>query len=195
MLRRQQLNRRGLRPMTATGGTRRLGVDREDAVPGLDQRREDRRSKSRRAHEDEVERSSRTVVFILRPSGSATAVSPGLAAVAGTRLRFALASLRRIIPRLTEERWSTKRIPSRCSISCCRQVARSPDASHLADLVLVVEVAKPDLGRPCHVGIMLRQRQAPLAAGRQLGRAPEDFGVGQLAAGAASRPRERRRGR
>ena len=44
----------------------------------------------------------------------------------GLRLRFALASLRRIIPRLSERQWSTNSTPSRWSISCCRQVARSP---------------------------------------------------------------------
>ena len=51
----QQLNRRGLQPMAAAGGTRRLGVDGEQAVPGGEQRVEDRRGKIRGAHEDEVQ--------------------------------------------------------------------------------------------------------------------------------------------
>ena len=49
----------------------------------------------------------------------------------------------------------------------------------LADLVLAVEIAQPDLGRAGHVGIMLGQRQAALAAGRQLRRAPQNLGVGE----------------
>ena len=34
----------------------------------------------------------------------------------------------------------------------------------LADLVLLVEIAQPDRGRPLDIGIMLGQRQAALAA-------------------------------
>src|SRR5258705_2939219 len=37
-----------------------------------------------------------------------------------------LASFLRIISRLSRDRWSMNRIPSRWSISCCRQVASSP---------------------------------------------------------------------
>jgi hypothetical protein len=38
--------------MAASGRARRLSVDGADVVPGIDQRIEDRRSKTRRAHED-----------------------------------------------------------------------------------------------------------------------------------------------
>jgi hypothetical protein len=65
-------------------------------VPCLDQHTQDRRGESRRAHEDEVEPSSRIDEVYL-------ATLRGQAAVAGTRLRFALASLRKIIPRFSEE--------------------------------------------------------------------------------------------
>jgi hypothetical protein len=43
-----------LRPVSAAGGPRRLRVNGYDPMPGLDQRAEDRRGESRRAHEDEV---------------------------------------------------------------------------------------------------------------------------------------------
>ena len=59
--------------MTATGGTRRLGVDGEDAVPGLDQRREYRRGKARRAHVNKVEGLSRG-----RGGQRSTAANPAL---------------------------------------------------------------------------------------------------------------------
>src|SRR5439155_5151600 len=47
-----------------------------------------------------------------------------------------------------------------------------PRGVHLTDLVLMIEVAQPNLGRAGDVGIMLGQRQAPLAEGRELGRMP-----------------------
>ena len=93
---RQRLNRRGLRPLSAAGGARWLRVDREDPVPGRDQSAQDRRGERGRAHENEVERLSRTDDVYAWPLRAQ-------AAVAGTRLRLALASLRRIIPRFSEE--------------------------------------------------------------------------------------------
>src|SRR6516162_349315 len=44
-----------------------------------------------------------------------------------------------------------------------------PLGMHLADLVLVVQVPQSDLGRAGDVGIMLGQRQASFAEGRELG--------------------------
>ena len=40
--------------MAAPGRSRRLSVNREQTMPGADQRVEDRRRKGRRAHKDEV---------------------------------------------------------------------------------------------------------------------------------------------
>src|SRR5713226_3133627 len=39
---------------------------------------------------------------------------------------------------------------------------------HLADLVLVIEIAHPDPGGSGHVGVVLGQRQASFVVGRQL---------------------------
>jgi hypothetical protein len=41
--------------MTSASGARRLGVDGENMVPGLDQPRKYRRGKYRRTHVDEIE--------------------------------------------------------------------------------------------------------------------------------------------
>src|ERR1700689_2490116 len=50
----------------------------------------------------------------------------------------------------------------------------------LADLVLLVEVSKPDRGWPGHLGILLGQGETALVAHHGLVRRPNDLGIGNL---------------
>src|SRR5471030_842021 len=53
-----------------------------------------------------------------------------------------------------------------------------PLGVQLANLVLMVEVAHPDLLGARHVGVMLGQRQASFVVGRLVLGTPQDLGVG-----------------
>ena len=55
-----------------------------------------------------------------------------------------------------------------------------PRRLDLPDVVLVIEVAQADLRRAGDLGIVFREGQAAFIAGRQLGRPPENFRIGQL---------------
>ena len=62
-----------------------------------------------------------------------------------------------------------------------------------SDLVLVVDIAQPDLGRTLDIGVMLGQRQTAFVGGGQSLGAPDDLRVGDaqrlrlLAAGRSRR--------
>ena len=93
------------------------------------------------------------------------------------RARRALAMRRRIIERLRVERWSTNRMPSRWSTSCCRQRARRPSASSSAARPGAVEVAQRHPVGAGHLAELLGQAQAALLGGVAGRRAGDDLGV------------------
>ena len=95
--------------VAATGGAGRLAIHGGDVVSGGVQRREGGHREIRAAHEGEAE--------------------PAAAHSAAFCCLSSFASRRSSMLRFSAERWSTKSTPSRCSISCCRQVASSPSAS------------------------------------------------------------------
>src|SRR6185312_1326986 len=60
---------------------------------------------------------------------------------------------------------------------------RQPAELDRAELVLVVEVAQLDRRRPLDIGIVVGQRQAAFAVGRELGGAPQYLWIGELERG------------
>ena len=67
MLRRERLNRRGLRSVPAPRRARRLRIDGKNAMPGIEQRTQNGRGESRRTEENEIERPSWTGDVYLGP--------------------------------------------------------------------------------------------------------------------------------
>ena len=130
--------------MAAAGRPRRLGVDGEDTVSGVDQRVQDRRGKSRRAHEDEVERWFRAwcrVLFIAR----APAMHDAGQAVAGARLRFRLGELAQDHSALQQGEMVDEQHAVEMVDLVLQAGREKPRGLDLADLVLVVEIAQADL--------------------------------------------------
>ena len=97
----------GAHALAAAGAARRLRVDGHDVVAIAMQGLQHRQGEGRRSHERKLQ---------------------GGHAMSRSRAFFHLIILRRISRRRRTERWSTKRMPSRWSISCCRQRARRPSA-------------------------------------------------------------------
>ena len=142
--------------MAAAGGPRRLGVDGGDVVAGVEQRLEAGQHEPRRAHDDEAQRGSGTR-------------APGLdRACAGSCCAC------------SAERWSTNRMPSRWSISCCTQRASRPSAVELALLAMLVSGSWTctACGRVTSANWPGRLRQPSSAVARSLG-APDDLGIDQ----------------
>ncbi len=94
--------------LPAAGRPRRLAIHRSDRMPRLDQRPQRRDGEIRAAHEGQAHRRAYFPSFFCRCS---------------------LASRRMMMLRFSAERRSTNRMPSRWSISCCRQADSKPSAS------------------------------------------------------------------
>ena len=104
------MHRTGRFLLPAPGGFRRLAINRGDLMPRIMQGAQRRHREIRAAHEGQAQRA--------------------LLAVHSRCWDFrSLANLRRIILRLSVDRWSTNKTPSRWSISCCRQAESRPSPS------------------------------------------------------------------
>ena len=146
--------------MPAPCGARGLGVDGFNVVAGIDKRIEDRRGKGRGAHKDEVERLSRRHGALrsngyrkgLRGDGNSAALGFGELAEDHSALDHG---------EMIYEQDAVE------VFDLVLQASREQSLGlHLADFVLIVNKAQPDLCRPGNVGLVLGQRQTALAEGR-----------------------------